>query len=126
MLPILVSSIRRELHPISYLRGYLESARHEILEKEQKFLETRTRYFLQLRSQRERREVSPCFEAEERAFTFARLALESLDGYLKTSQRGYLDEVAHNFDAAENQFQQLLKFRKRLGPFSQEDLQRAA
>ncbi len=70
--------------------------------------------------------MTPCFEAEERGFAFARLALDSLESYLQNPQRGYLTEAFQNFEAAEFQFQQLIKARKRLGASSQEDLQRAA
>lgn len=126
MMPIVITSIRQERYPNSHIQGYLESARCENIEKEQRFLEKKTRYYLQLRSRRERLEVTPCFEAEERGFAFARLALDSLQLYLQSSQRGYLIEAYKNYEAAEYQFQQMIKIRKRLAASSQEELQRAA
>ena len=126
MLPVVVHKIRREECTESFLKGFLHQANREVIDKDQRFLEARTRYFLQLRSRRERLQVDPCFEAEEAALLYSRLALEALESFMKGKKSAMLGEALYNFEASERMFAQLVKRRLRLAPINQEDLQRAA
>ncbi len=126
MLPVMVLQIRQNQFSLGHLRGFLHEATRELADRDQRFLQTRTRYFLQLRSRRERREIDPCFEAEEAALIHGRLALDALKGFIKTRRRTFLNEALYSFEASEWQFEQLLRLRMRLTPNQQEDLQRAA
>lgn len=126
MLPVVVSQIRQNQTSLGYLQGFIHEATRELANRDQKYLETRSRYFLQLRSRRERREIAPCFEAEEAALVHSRLALEALKGFVKTRKRTLLNEALYSFEASEWQFAQLVRLRLRLTPNQQEDLQRAA
>ena len=104
MLPVVLHKIRSQECTESFLRKFLHQAKSEVIEKDQRFLEARTRYFLQLRSRRERLQVEPCFEAEEAALLYSRLALEALESYVKGGKPAMLGEALYNFEASERMF----------------------
>lgn len=126
MLPVMVFQTRQNQNGLSQLRGFIHEASGELANRERRLLETRSRYFQQLRSRRERREIDPCFEAEEAALVYSRLALDALKAFIKTRKRTLLSEALYSFEASEWQFAQLVRLRLRLTPNQQEDLQRAA
>lgn len=129
MLPIVVTYLRgtKDVRKVAQrLTDFLHSAESEIAERDQKFLKMRTRYFLQLRSRRERREVEPCFTAQEGCIIHSRLAISALKTYLKTPRSQLINEALRNFEASVSAYEQLIRLRLRLPASTQEDLQRAA
>lgn len=126
MLPVLIRQLREKPYPLSNIQEFLARARSELEARQSDLTLRQERFKLQRRSRTDLKFTDSCFDSEQRSLVYAFEALNGLEAFLKSKDAAHLGEALADFGVAELHFEQLIRLRKRLPAWLQEDLQRAA